>query len=121
MVGAHYTWPYPAGLQQRQGERLAALLDQHPPERLILTGDFNSTPWSFTRRRQDRRFGLVRRTRGVFSWPSRLPVGRIPSPAPFLPIDHVFAGRAWTTLSIERGPKLGSDHYPVVAVMALTS
>lgn len=120
VFGAHYTWPYPAGLQQQQGVRLAALMDHYPKDRMILAGDFNSTPWSFTRRRQDARFALIRRTRALFSWPTRLPSDRIPSPIPFLPIDHVFAGPAWTTVSVERGPRLGSDHYPVIVKLALT-
>ncbi|MBN8964392.1 MAG: endonuclease/exonuclease/phosphatase family protein, partial [Rhizobiales bacterium] len=32
-------------------------------EPLILAGDFNCTPWSFSRRREDAMFGLERRTR----------------------------------------------------------
>ncbi|HQR90495.1 MAG TPA: endonuclease, partial [Caulobacter sp.] len=36
------------------------------------------------------------------------------APAPFLPIDHVYAGGAWKTVSVVRGPALGSDHRPIV-------
>lgn len=118
VVGVHYTWPIPAGPQQAQGRRLAAMIGQLPKERLIVSGDFNSTPWSFSRRREDRAFGLERRTRMLFSWPAARS-GAAASPLPFLPIDHVYAGPAWRTVSVERGPRLGSDHYPVIVRLAL--
>lgn len=119
VVGVHYTWPYPAGPQQRMTLRLAEVLERFPKDRLIVSGDFNSTPWSFSMRRQDRLFGLERRTRGMASWPagdfSRLHVA---SPFPLLAIDQIYAGAAWRTVRVKRGPKLGSDHYPVVIVLA---
>ncbi|MDE2488701.1 MAG: endonuclease/exonuclease/phosphatase family protein, partial [Alphaproteobacteria bacterium] len=83
-----------------------------------VTGDFNSTPWSFSRRRWDKAFGLIRRDRALFSWPAGKTVWGVKPPFPILPIDHVYAGPDWATVSIRRGPKLGSDHYPVVAILA---
>jgi len=119
VVGVHYTWPWPAGPQQQMTLRLSRVLGRFRQDRLILAGDFNSTPWSFSLRRQDRLFGLQRRTRALPSWPagdiSRL---HAPTPFPVLPIDHVYAGAAWRTVSVERGPRLGSDHYPVVVTLA---
>jgi len=115
VVGVHYTWPWPAGPQQKQTERMAKALQRFDQERLILVGDFNSTPWSFSLRRQDALFGLERRTRAFFSWPAG-PVTRrqIKAPFPFLAIDQVYAGAGWGTVSVMRGPELGSDHYPVL-------
>ena len=78
-------------------------------------GDFNATPWSFTLQRLDHEFGLIRRDRALFSWPIWPHL-----PAPFLPIDHVYAGDGWATVKVERGPKLGSDHYPVILTLAPT-
>ena len=88
-----------------------------PRERLIVTGDFNSAPWSFQRRRWDKAFGLVRRERAIPSWPAQA-VGRLPWLGAFLPIDHVFAGPGWATVSARRGPRLSSDHYPLVVTLA---
>jgi endonuclease/exonuclease/phosphatase (EEP) superfamily protein YafD len=85
--------------------------------RLILTGDFNSAPWSFTLRRFDRRVGLRRRTRALATWPTR----RFAMPFPFLAIDHVYAGSDWKTVSVRRGPRLGSDHFPVVVILERTT
>ena len=119
VVGVHFTWPHPAGPQQQMSLRLAKVLERFPKDRLIVAGDFNSTPWSFSLRRQDRLFGLERRTRAIASWPagdfSRLHVAL---PFPVLPIDQVYAGEAWRTIKARRGPKLGSDHYPVVVTLA---
>ncbi len=120
VIATHLTWPtWP--LQQTEIKALKALVDRYDKTHLILVGDFNLTPWSFNLRRIDRTFGLERRDRAMFSWPARPFVGgRLTSPMAFLPIDHIYAGSAWRTVKIERGPRLGSDHYPVVVVLALT-
>lgn len=120
-VAVHFTWPIPPGPQQQQGLRLAQLLQRYPKERMILAGDFNSTPWSFTRRRQDAAFGLERRTRALFSWPVRLKPHWPRLPFPLLPIDQFYAGPEWRTIRIERGPALGSDHYPVIVTLRLAA
>jgi endonuclease/exonuclease/phosphatase (EEP) superfamily protein YafD len=119
VIGVHYAWPTDAGDQQYQEARLGRMLDDVDRTRAIVAGDLNSTPWSFSRRGWDARFGLIRRTRAVFSWPAR-PQARFRWAGlfPFLPIDHVYAGSAWATVKVERGPRLGSDHYPVVVTLA---
>jgi len=120
VLGTHYTWPTDGEAQQRQGQKLNDLMAGFDRSRLILAGDLNSTPWSFTRRREDKMFGMERRTRALFSWPARnFTRHRLLSLAPWLPIDHVYAGSAWRTVSVERGPRLGSDHYPVIVRLAL--
>ncbi len=112
VLGVHYPWPTEEQ-RMRQADDLVTVLKGCNPATTILAGDFNSTPWSFLRRREDHTFGLIRRTRAVFSWPAwrKLPV-------PLLPIDHVYAGSGWATVSVERGPKLGSDHFPIVVTLA---
>lgn len=120
LVGVHTVWPTQSLWQMAQGQYLATRLDPKAKARMILVGDFNSTPWSFGRRREDAMFGLERRTRALFTWPARLVLdGQITLPFPFLPIDHIYAGSDWRTVSVKRGPRLGSDHYPVVAILAL--
>jgi endonuclease/exonuclease/phosphatase (EEP) superfamily protein YafD len=118
-IGVHNAWPTDQADQQRQEARLAAVIAATPRERLIVTGDFNSTPWSFSRRSWDRAFGIPRRDKALFTWPAGvMPPWKIKAPMAFLPIDHVYAGPAWATVSVSRGPRLGSDHYPVVAILA---
>lgn len=118
VVGAHALWPTRPGRQQTQTALLASRLQAFDRDTLILAGDFNSTPWSFSLRRQDALFGLIRRTHALFSWSVR-PYSRykIWTPVPLMPIDHVYAGAAWKTVSVTSGPKLGSDHLPIIAVL----
>lgn len=117
VAATHFLWPYPAGPQQAQSRTLVNTLARFPRDSLILAGDFNSTPWSFTLRRQDRALGLERRTRALASWPSGDFSRVARAPFPVLPIDHVYAGGAWKTVKVERGPVLGSDHRPVVVTL----
>jgi endonuclease/exonuclease/phosphatase (EEP) superfamily protein YafD len=118
VIAIHYTWPIPAGPQQQQGLRLLKVLDTLDRDSAIVAGDFNSTPWSFSLRRQDKAFGMLRRTHGEATWPVQAigDTGFAP-PFPLLPIDQVYAGKQWKTVSVERGPNLGSDHLPVVVVL----
>jgi endonuclease/exonuclease/phosphatase (EEP) superfamily protein YafD len=118
VVGAHFVWPVPAGAWQAQSRLLAADIAPFPKDTLIVTGDFNSTPWSWSLRRQDKALGLERRTRALASWPSGAFSRVARAPFPILPIDQVYAGKAWKTVKVERGPVLGSDHRPVVVTLA---
>ena len=119
VVGVHLARPYLKGpsspqsvvyVQAEQSRRLRAMLSSTEKDSLILAGDFNSTPWSFARQGEDKTLGLERRTRQLFSWPAN-PMGLA-----LLPIDHIYAGSKWQTVGVARGPYVGSDHYPVVAV-----
>jgi len=96
--------------------KLAGLTEGLPARRMILSGDFNTTPWSVSLRRADATLGLIRRDRAVPTWPAQV-LGQ-PWPLPFLPIDHVYAGPGWATVKVERGPYLGSDHYPLIVTLA---
>jgi endonuclease/exonuclease/phosphatase (EEP) superfamily protein YafD len=118
VIGVHNAWPVDAD-QAFQERRLAAEIQAADDrDRLIVTGDFNSTPWSFARRRWDVAFGLPRRERALPTWPAQAEGLLRWIPLAFLPIDHVYAGRAWATVSVRRGPRLSSDHYPVVVILA---
>jgi len=117
VIGAHYVWPVPAGPQQAQVQLLARAADRFDRRGLIVGGDFNSTPWSFTLKRQDQALGIPRRTLAMPSWPAGKFSRLVNAPAPFLPIDHVYAGPQWKTVNVRRGPSLGSDHYPIVVTL----
>jgi endonuclease/exonuclease/phosphatase (EEP) superfamily protein YafD len=117
LIGVHNAWPFDPD-EPLQEARLAHYIAMADRSRLIVTGDFNSTPWSFQRQRWDRVFGIPRRERAVFSWPARHE-GWLHWPGlPFLPIDHVYAGSGWATVSVRRGPRLSSDHYPLIVTLA---
>lgn len=114
VVTTHFDWPTARSFA-RQHQSLARLTAALPRERMILTGDFNTTPWSQALRRTDAALGLRRVDHALFSWPARV-AGRA-WPAPVLPIDHVYVGPQWRVVTIDRGPYLGSDHYPLIVVL----
>jgi endonuclease/exonuclease/phosphatase (EEP) superfamily protein YafD len=118
IVAVHMGWPLPAGRQAEQRRALHQVAAPLPAGSLILGGDFNAAPWSFGLRRLAGRLHLRRAEGLAWTWPaepfSRL---RLRAPAPFLPIDHVFAGADWSLVKAQRGPAIGSDHYPLLVVL----
>jgi endonuclease/exonuclease/phosphatase (EEP) superfamily protein YafD len=121
VIGVHNAWPTDPD-QPYQERRLAEVIaSSGPKDRMIVTGDFNSAPWSFARRRWDKAFGIPRRERAIASWPAQTYKRLKWLGAPFLPIDHVYAGPGWATVSVRRGPRLSSDHYPVIVTLAPVS
>jgi endonuclease/exonuclease/phosphatase (EEP) superfamily protein YafD len=117
LVTTHFSWPFPPGRQAAHRRVLADRVSRLPGAELILAGDFNTTPWSFAMRRQDRALAPLRRvTRAWFSWPARLTgLGRS-WPVPLLPIDHIYAGPGWTGARLTRVRIPGSDHFATEAV-----
>jgi endonuclease/exonuclease/phosphatase (EEP) superfamily protein YafD len=126
IVGVHYTWPWPVQFQARQRREFARYIRTLPPQTTIVSGDLNSTPWSFALQGLERDMGLARVTHALPTFPAMAYQGdgllgrakEIPGVFAFAPIDHVFAGSAWKAVSVRRGPKTGSDHYPIIAVLA---
>lgn len=119
VLGVHAGWPIPARAGWSRDVRLAAILDQEDRSSTLMVGDFNSSEWSFRQRRADDLFAIERRDKAILSWPARIPFRNKPDfPFPWMPIDHVYAGENWRLVSIERGPRLGSDHYPLVTRLA---
>lgn len=118
VVVTNTAWPTDLA-RVAQSATLLEVVSNLPRDRMVLAGDFNSTPWSFRRRRDDAALGLIRRDRAVATWPTGHS-GPWPWPAPFplLPIDHIYAGPGWATTSVRRGPRLGSDHYPLIVTLA---
>jgi len=118
IVGVHAPWPVPPGRQQAHTALLGYRLGAFDRNSVILAGDFNATPWSFSLRRQDSLLGLQRRDHALASWSVR-PYSRYKlwTPFPIMPIDHIYAGASWKTVSVATGPKVGSDHLPIIAVL----
>jgi endonuclease/exonuclease/phosphatase (EEP) superfamily protein YafD len=82
---------------------------------LIVAGDFNLTPYSPRFADWLDASGLTDTRRGrtlSVSWPTLLPIAGIP-------IDHVAVSSEFEILSHRRLPDFGSDHYGVLAELAL--
>ena len=82
---------------------------------LVVTGDLNDVAWSHTTRRFLRISRLVdpREGRGFYnSFDARYPLLR-------WPLDHIFHSEHFRLVSMERGPFIGSDHFPMLFTLAL--
>jgi endonuclease/exonuclease/phosphatase (EEP) superfamily protein YafD len=118
VAGTHYQWPIPPGPQRAQARKFMDALAPFDRQSLIIAGDFNLNPWSFGLRRQDHELKIPRITHAIFTWPAG-PIShwRLHLPFPILAVDQIYAGTTWKVVSVSRGPLLGSDHYPIVAVL----
>jgi endonuclease/exonuclease/phosphatase (EEP) superfamily protein YafD len=77
----------------------------------LVTGDFNSTPWSYPFRRLLADTDLINSQRGFGIQPT------FPADNSFVirvPIDHLVHSPELVVADRRRGPRLGSDHFPLV-------
>lgn len=82
------------------------------PLPLLVLGDLNSTGW-------DQRLlpaweaGLKESRTGhgfLPTWPAQNPIL-------WIPIDHILVPKAWAVTHCSRGPDIGSDHFPLKAIV----
>ena len=117
IIGAHLSWPVspmPAHQRARELDMIAERVRRETGP-VMVAGDFNLTPWSpfFARFEERSRLANCARGHGVTgSWPSQVSLLRIR-------IDHCFASSHWNVRSVEIGPKLGSDHLPLIVHLEL--
>lgn len=110
----HNDWPAPVTRQVEQFNTLRdALATVNPP--LILVGDFNSTPWSYTLRNFVSQSDLVRHTFNLPTFPKLWYYLRDWRSTPaILPIDHVMTRGNIGMHSLVTGDPSGSDHLPII-------
>ncbi len=117
LFAEHPMPPISADYHQRRDQKIAARAKaaQQLGMPAVLVGDLNATPWSVALHGADR-LGLQRATGRVPTWPAlESGAGRF---LPGIPIDNVLLTRHWAVLAQERGPWIGSDHYPVLVRLA---
>lgn len=120
VVGVHAPHPiggWPVSHREQALDAAIALVNDAPERgKVILTGDFNLTPWAPSFARVLAETGLRTTTpRGlpIFTWPDWLLWGG-------LPIDHILVGSAIGVRHFERGPAIGSDHRPLIAELEVS-
>lgn len=115
LAGVHLARPFYPGLQQADIVSLTQFA-QGRSGPLILAGDFNMAPWTWKLKGFTRATGLGRFNTVHPTWPMRW---RAVPLLPLVPIDNVFASPHFTAIATSVGPRLGSDHRPVIADIAL--
>lgn len=113
-VAATHTLP-PMGrnglaLRNQQLAMLATLAAQRPEQPFILLGDLNATPWS-QGMALPRKAGLRLVDPLTPTWPAKGAVFGLE----LLRLDHVLVSREIQVKGSQRGPKIDSDHRPVLA------
>jgi len=114
LIAVHPIPPLTPHLSARRDARLAKLSkmvggDTQPA---LLVGDFNATPWS-TGGAAVKKAGLTFASPLTPTWPSIL------GPLALLPLDHVAVNKRWFVIKNERGPDIGSDHFPIDVTLKL--
>jgi endonuclease/exonuclease/phosphatase (EEP) superfamily protein YafD len=117
IVGAHLRWPLSRRKAQQRAYELGMIAKRVRSETdpVIVAGDFNLTPWSGHFARFVETSGLRDCALGqglLASWPTQFLPARIT-------IDHCFASPEWQVQRMSLGPKLGSDHFPLVTELQL--
>ncbi|MDJ0949610.1 MAG: endonuclease/exonuclease/phosphatase family protein [Alphaproteobacteria bacterium] len=117
LLGLHAARPFGRGSawQRAQLEAAAKMASEPSDYPTLLLGDLNLTPWSASFSRLLARTGLRDSAVGhglQATWPYGLPlIG--------LPIDHILVSPELSVRDRRLGPRLGSDHLPVIADLAL--
>ena len=121
VVTTHLDWPVPIERQRAElHELVEAIADIDEP--LILVGDFNSTPWSYTLRSFEAEAGLTRHTRNLVTFPMVwYYLGDWRPLIPILPLDHAMTRGAISVHAVRAGPPTGSDHLPVIIDFSLST
>lgn len=116
LAGVHLARPFYPELQQADIIGLTEFVQSRSGP-LILAGDFNMAPWTWKLKGFTRATGLGRYNTVHPTWPMQwqgVPL------LPLIPIDHVFASAQFSKIATMVGPRLGSDHRPVIADIALS-
>lgn len=119
VVGVHPSSPSPEDPSETYERNLqleyVANVVEGADEPVVVAGDFNTTPWSPHFQDLVATTGLRNAAEGhgyLATWPRWLWPAQIP-------IDHVLVKGPVAVADMQRGPAIGSDHYPIVAVLRL--
>lgn len=117
LVGTHPAIPLGAAGFSARNTQLATIADllRRTTGPRVVVGDLNASIWDLNYRVFEARTGLrnVRRGFGIMpTWPVFLPFAMIP-------IDHVLVSGEIGVRDVRTGPRIGSDHLPLVATITL--
>jgi endonuclease/exonuclease/phosphatase (EEP) superfamily protein YafD len=114
-VGGHPWPPQPRWGQLHRNQMLEITgIASRAATPLIVAGDFNAAPWSYTMQNLSMSAD-VRNIRRQFD------VTKTWFPTPFfgLPLDHILVSDEWQVLNYQYGDRGGSDHVPIIIDLLL--
>ncbi|MGB5628860.1 MAG: endonuclease/exonuclease/phosphatase family protein [Woeseiaceae bacterium] len=117
VVGSHPMIPVSAQFyadRNAQFESIAELFAEWDGPRVLL-GDLNTSMWDINYRQLEDKTGLRNARLGfgvVPTWPTFMPFAMIP-------IDHVLLSGDISVVELRSGPRIGSDHLPLIVTLAL--
>jgi endonuclease/exonuclease/phosphatase (EEP) superfamily protein YafD len=114
VAGIHLAYPFNPLDQAADTEALIAFANNRKTP-LIVAGDYNLTPWTWKLSHFTCKSGLLRYNTLRPTWPT---LRKFPL-FPIIPIDHVFSSREFARLSVSTASGTGSDHFALVADIAL--
>ena len=119
VLNAHLVRPYRAS-QRVQLATLGQSIGSWPGP-VIVGGDFNAAPWSWTLRQFSDATDLRAAGPHLPSWPRRLMLAGRPVRFPMLQLqlDQVWLSGEATVIAAEQGADIGSDHMPLIVHLRL--
>lgn len=119
VAGVHPPSPTDPGDTRRRNRQLdhIATTVEDTARPLIVVGDLNTSPWSPHFRDLLTATGLRNAAAGQ-GWIPTWPTWFWPA---LIPIDHVLVRGPLGVEDLERGPDVGSDHYPLIADLRLAA
>ena len=117
LAGTHPMIPVREKFYSARNEQLASIVQlfEGRDGSHVLVGDLNTSMWDFNYRSLEEETGLRNARTGfgiVPTWPTFMPFAMIP-------IDHVLISDDVSVVEMRSGPRIGSDHLPLIVTIAL--
>jgi len=117
LINTHPMIPLTRSFYEARNEQIQSIagLVKQAQGAVILTGDFNTTVWTRAYRELEESTGLRNSRRGIGilpTWPTFMPFAMIA-------IDHALVSDDVGVVETRTGPRIGSDHLPLIVTVAL--